>query len=136
MVAFVVLFAVLSVAAVGAAVAPRVTGHALAFGFGAAALVAGSLALGGTLPNVLGVTLLVIGAMLVVLAALSLRRSRAAWSALAAILAVLPLAALFGAPKVAKLLGTSLPIALIAPGLLMIAVMALAFVRDQYREHV
>lgn len=134
MVPYLILLGVLIAAALAGGVAPRTTGHVLAFAFGLAALGTGVVALGSSVPSVLGVTLLVVGVMLVVLAFYSLRRSRAAWSALIATLAVLPLATLFGAPKIATLMDTSLAIALIAPGLKIIAVIALAMTSDQYRE--
>lgn len=125
MVAYIILLSALVVAGLCAAFAPRVTGHVLAFAFGAAALIAGAFALDTRLPSVLGVTLIVVGVMVGMLAYYSLRRSRAAWAALIAILAVMPLATLFGAPKIANLLHTSLAIALIAPGLKIIAAIAL-----------
>lgn len=132
--AFLVLSTVLGAASFGAAVAPRWIGHAIAFVVSIAAFVAGCAALNNNLPTVLGVTLTVVGIVAPALAYYSLRHSRAAWSALIAILAVFGVVTLFGAPKLRGLLHLNLASALIAPGLMTIAVMALAAVRDDYRE--
>lgn len=129
-----VLIGILAPAWLVASVAPRWVGHAIAFGVAVAALVSGVAAFVANLPSVLGVTLLAIGAVTPVLAVQSLRRSRAAWSTLTAILAVLGIVTLFGAPKLRNVVGIQLATALIAPGLLAIAVMALSAVRGDYRE--
>ena len=129
-----VMIGILGPAALVSAVAPRWVGHGIAFGVAASALVAGVAAFMANLPAVLGVTLIIMGAAVPVLAYQSLHRSRAAWSTLTAILAVLGIVTLFGAPKLRKGVGIQLATALIAPGLLAIAVMALSAVRGDYRE--
>jgi len=132
--AFLALTATLGAASFGGVVAPRWIGHAIAFAVAISAGVAGGAAFFGNLPMVLAVTLIVIAAVTPALAFYSLRRSRAAWSALTAILAVLGIVTLFGAPKLRTVMGIQLATALIAPGLLTIAVIALATVRGDYLE--
>jgi len=90
-------------------------GHILSALIGAGALVAGVEAGVHDLPGVMAVTLLVCGALLPVLAWLSLRGSRASWSFTIAIVTVLGLITLFGAPKVRTLLGVPLPVAALLP---------------------
>jgi hypothetical protein len=133
-VAFGALTFVVCAASFGAALAPRAIGHLLGFVTGITAFVAGIAALAQGLPNVMGVTLLVLGVVAPVLAYYSWQRSRAAWSVLISILAVFTLVTFFGAPKVRGVLHIGLWSALIAPGLMLVAVIALSMLRAEYRE--
>jgi hypothetical protein len=133
-VAFLILTALVAGASFGAALAPRAIGHLLSLATGVAALVGGIAALTNGLPGVMGVTLMVLGVMTPVLAFYSFQQSRAAWSVLVAILVVFSAVSFFGAPKVRGVLHIGLWTALIAPGLMIIAVIALAMVRGEYRE--
>jgi len=134
-VAFGLLTLIVAIASFGAALAPRIIGHALAFLLAAASLVAGCAALAKGLPYVMGGTLLIVGVVLPVLAFFSLQHSRASWSVVIAILITFALVCFFGAPKVRGILGIGIWTALILPGLQVIAVIALAMVRGEYRDH-
>lgn len=134
-----VAFAVFTITVAGAAVVaslrPGYVGHAIASVAGALAFNAGIGAFFREMPMVLPVTLLVLGATLVVLVYYSARKHvRAAWSFLIAICGVFAGVLLFGAPKVRGVLGLSLWTALIIPGLLTVATVALARVSHEYRE--
>jgi MFS family permease len=120
--------------AYAAALAPRFIGHALAAAMGLASLVGGIAALVKGLPPVTGMTMLVVGGLIPPLTWKSLARSRAAWSFLIALVAVFGAVCFFGAPKVRTLLGIGLWHAMIIPGLQVVCVMALAMVRDEYRD--
>ncbi len=125
----------ISIAVLGylATLAPRLIGHGLA-GVGAVASIVGGIgALSGTLPTVLGVTLLVLGLLLPLLVWGALRGSRSAWSFLISVLSVLAVVTFFGAPKVRHVLGIGLWYALIIPGLMIVAVLALSALREDYR---
>jgi hypothetical protein len=121
-------------ASFGAALAPRAIGHLIGLITGLTAFVGGIAALAQGMPYVMGVTLLVLGVVAPVLAYYSFQRSRAAWAVLIAILAVFTLVTFFGAPKVRGVLHIGLWSALIAPGLMLVAVIALSMVRAEYRE--
>ena len=112
----------------------RYVGHGLAVLLGLAALIAGVEAFSHDMPNTMGATLLVVGTLMPVLAWYTWRRSRAAWSYLIALLAVLAAVFFFGAPKVRTVLGVSLWVALIVPALQITAVVALAMLRHDYRD--
>jgi hypothetical protein len=133
-----IAFGTLSVVVSGmsfvAALAPRLIGHGLAGITAIAALVGGVSALIGTLPPVLGVTMLVLGLVLPLLVWGSLIESRSAWAFLISILTVLAVVTFFGAPKVRHVLGIGLWHALIIPGLMTVAVIALSMLRDEYRS--
>jgi hypothetical protein len=133
-VAFGALTFLVCAASFGAALAPRLIGHLLGFVTGITAFVAGIAALSQGLPGVMGVTLLILGAIAPVLAFYSLQHSRAAWSMLISILAVFTLVTFFGAPKVRGVLHVGMWTALIAPALMLVAVIALSMLRGEYRE--
>src|SRR4051812_42301342 len=78
--AFLMMSLIVAAMAYGAALAPRLIGHGLAFAMGAASLVGGLAALSKGLPPVMGTTMLVVGGLLPALTVKSLRHSRAAWS--------------------------------------------------------
>ncbi|MBX3159232.1 MAG: hypothetical protein KF773_24905 [Deltaproteobacteria bacterium] len=134
-----IAFAAFTVAVGGASVLAsyraKLVGHGLAAAAGVASLAAAFGALGRDMPLVLPVTLLVLGGTLPALAYYSMqKRARSAWSFLIAICGVFGLVLLFGAPKVRGLLGMSLWTALIIPGLLAVATVALSLVRNDYQE--
>jgi hypothetical protein len=131
--AFATLSIVVSIMGFVASLAPRLIGHALAGIAAIASLVGGISALIGTLPPVLGVTMLVLGLVLPFLVWGSLIESRSAWAFLISILSVLAIVTFFGAPKVRHVLGIGLWHALIIPGLMTVAVIALSMLRDEYR---
>ncbi|HWO22246.1 MAG TPA: hypothetical protein VNO30_25985 [Kofleriaceae bacterium] len=110
---------------------PRAFAHSAAAGAGLLALVAAPFAMRY---GVLGVALLIVAGAFGFLTRLSLRRSRAAWACLAAMCAVSSVVLLFGAPKIRHLVGIGMWIAMIAPGLLAAATVALSQIRDDYRE--
>ncbi|MEO6775223.1 MAG: hypothetical protein ABI467_19820 [Kofleriaceae bacterium] len=109
-------------------------GHGLAVIVGAGSVIAGVLALVNSLPGVLGVTLLVLGVMLPVVAHFSWRMSRAAWSVMISTLCVFAAVTLFGSPKIAAMMHLSLGIALLIPIVQVAAVIVLAQIRTDYRE--
>jgi hypothetical protein len=112
----------------------RLVGHVLPVLFGVAHLVGCVAAFIGNAPAVLGMTLLVSGILLPVLAASSYRGSRPAWAFLVAMCGVFAVVEFFGAPKVRGALGLSLWITMIFPGLNAIAVAALVSLRGEYVE--
>lgn len=109
-------------------------GHGLAVIVGVSALIAGALALAKSLPPVLGITLLVLGGMLPVVAHFSWRMSRAAWSVMVSTLCVFAAVTLFGSPKIAGILHIGLGVALLIPIVQVAAVIVLAQIRSDYRE--
>lgn len=114
---------------------PRLMGHLLAALFGGASLLAGLLSLSGSLPFLLSMVLVGMGALALLLTGQSItRRSRAAWAFLCAVLAVMTVCTLFGAPKIHNLLGVNMWIALMVPGLLAVTTAALGMIADDYRE--
>lgn len=118
-----------------AMIKPREVGHTLALLVGLTSLAAGIMAFAHDLPNVMGATLLVVGVLLWVLAYRSwFRQSRASWAFMVALLATFAAVDFFGAPKVRSLIGIGLWTALLAPGLQVVAVIALARCRDEYRD--
>jgi hypothetical protein len=129
---------VLIVLVVGSLVAatsrPNQVAHALAGLFGVAALLAGFGSFTGSLPITLSLVLVGIGVLTLFLTYHSAHRSRAAWAFLAALLAVMAVCTLFGAPKIRTLLGVNMWIALLAPGLLSVACTAFGMIADEYRE--
>jgi hypothetical protein len=133
-----ITFAVFSgiVAAFGfvAGIRPRVIGHALPVLLAAVDLVACVAAFAHSLPAVLGMTLLVSGVVVPVLAWHSYRGSRAAWAFLVAICGVFAVVLLFGAPKVRGALDIGLWLAMILPGLNAVAAAALVSLRGEYLE--
>jgi hypothetical protein len=111
-----------------------VAGHAMAVVIGAASFVAGITALVKSLPGTMGVTLIIVGLLLPVLAHFSWRFSRAAWSLMISTLCVFAAVTFFGAPKIAAVLGVGMAIALVIPIVQVVAVIALADLRREYRE--
>jgi hypothetical protein len=112
----------------------RLIGHGVAVLIGALALVAGVAAIAKGLPAAMGVTLFVVGGLLVGMTPLSWAGSRAPWSLIVAILAVFTAVTLFGAPTIHKEVGIPLGIALILPLVQIIGVIALATTHERYRE--
>jgi hypothetical protein len=133
--AFGVLSLLVAGMAYGAALAPRLIGHGLAFLMGAASFVGGVGALIKGLPPVMGATMLLVGVLVPVLAYRSLvHRSRGAWSFLIALVITFGTVDFFGAPKIRAILGVGLWNAMIIPALQIVCVMALAMVRGEYRD--
>jgi hypothetical protein len=127
---------IVGAAAIGAAFAARAVGHAIAAVIGVGSFVMAIYALWATqLPKVLGVTLFLIGALMPLLAYLSASlRVRSAWAFLVATTTTYACVLFFGAPKVRGQLGIGLWTALILPGLLVVATVALTLIRGEYRE--
>ncbi|MBK7536434.1 MAG: hypothetical protein IPI49_13905 [Myxococcales bacterium] len=120
-----------------AAARPRLVGHALAGGMGLAALGAGLANLASTLPFLLALVLVVIGLAMLWMAYRSLTtNSRLSWAFLAALLGVLAVCTLFGAPKIRNLLHVSMWTALLLPGLSTVATIALSMISEDYRVRV
>jgi hypothetical protein len=111
-----------------------VAGHAMAVVIGAASFVAGITALVKSLPGTMGITLIIVGILLPVLAHFSWRFSRAAWSLMISTLCVFAAVTFFGAPKIAAVLGIGLTLATLIPIVQVVAVIALAELRREYRE--
>lgn len=133
-----VMFAVLS-GVLGAAwffawLRPRVVGHLIPALLGAGHLVAAASAFQHGTPFVLGMTLLVSGFLMPLLAWHSYHRSRPAWAFLIAICGVFAVIEFFGAPKVRGALEIGLWTAMILPGLNAVAVAALVSLRGEYVE--
>jgi hypothetical protein len=132
--AFLILTLLVGGASYGAALAPRLVGHVLAIVVGVAAFCGGIGAITAGMHPTMSVTLLIVGGLAPVLAYLSLHHSRPAWSMLVSLLSVLALVTFFGAPKVRGLLHIGIWSALIAPGLMVVTVIALAMVRGEYHQ--
>lgn len=132
--AFAVMTLAIGTASLVAALSPRKIGHALAALLGGVELVFGVVALVEHKPPVLGVTLLVAGALTLELTRNSWRGSRAAWAFLVAMIAVVGTCLLFGAPKVRSQLGIGLWTALILPGLQYVTCISLALLRRDYQH--
>ena len=134
--AFALVSFLIALASYAASMAPRLIGHGLAVGIGVASLVGGVAGLTSHLPVVMATTLVVAGVLLHVLAVSSLKHSRSAWAFLISMLAVLATVTFFGAPKIRHVLHIGLWHALVIPGLMAVAVIALAMVRDEYKDRV
>jgi hypothetical protein len=115
---------------------PREVGHLLAALFGAVYILAVIRGLvTASIPGVLAATWLVAGVVLIVLTRQSyFQRSRAAWSVIVAICGVFAVCELFGAPKIAGALNISLWLAMISPGLKVVATVALVALRNDYED--
>jgi hypothetical protein len=134
-ISFAVFTAIIGGSSVLASFKPRYVGHAIAMVMGVAALNAGVLAFGRDLPTVLPVTLIILAGTIFLLGRYSFfHKTRAAWAFLIAICGVFGGVMLFGAPKVRGILGINLWMALIIPGLLAVATIALSMARDDYAE--
>jgi hypothetical protein len=132
---FAVFSAIVGVFAFAAALKPRVVGHLIAVLLAAGYLVGAITGFTHNAPGVVGLTLLVAGTLMPVLAwHSSYRRSRPAWAFLVAICAVFAVVGLFGAPKVRGALDISLWLTMILPGLNVVAVAALVSLRADYLE--
>lgn len=126
---------IVGAAAIAAGFAARAVGHAIATVVGLGSFVAAIYAFQSSLPKVLPVTLFLLGGLMPVLAYLSLyRHVRAAWAFLLATTTTYATVLFFGAPKVRAQLDIGLWSALILPGLLVVATVALTLIRHDYRE--
>lgn len=135
-VAFAITSIVIGALSFAAAQQPKLVGHILGFVLAAAAVVGGIAAFIAKLPGTLGATLVIIGPLTVLLAFHSMRGSRVAWSFLVAMLTVMAIVTLFGAPKIGNTLHIGLWYAIIMPGVMIVGVVALALVRREYRDSV
>jgi len=137
-----------------AGIRPREVGHLIPVLLGVFHLVAGGTAFAHhDVPSVVGVTLLVSGVLMPVLAFHSYRRSRPAWAFLTAMCGVFAVVEFFGAPKIRDAMGSDvwtwvirlgasnvdearggLWIAMILPGLSAVAAAALSSLRGTYVE--
>jgi hypothetical protein len=117
-----------------AAVWPRVVGHLIPTLLGVGHLAGAVAAFTHGAPSVVGMTLLVSGALMPVLAWHSYRGSRPAWAFLVAICGVFAVVELFGAPKVRGALDIGLWVTMILPGLNAVATAALVSLRGHYIE--
>jgi hypothetical protein len=135
-VSFAVCSIIVTAAGAFASLRPRQVGHLLAGLFGAVyviAVIRGLVA--GGMPGVLAATWLVAGSLLIALTWQSyFHRSRASWSVIVAICGVFAVCELFGAPKIAAALDISLWLAMILPGLKVVATVALVALRDDYAD--
>jgi hypothetical protein len=133
-VTFAVFSGVVAVLGFLAGLRPRVVGHLIPLLIGAVDLVASIFAFAREAPGVVGMTLLVCGLVMPVLAWRSYRGSRAAWAFLVAICGVFAVVELFGAPKVRGALDIGLWTTMILPGVNAVAVAALVALRGEYVE--
>ena len=134
-VSFTIFMLSLGATASCAILAPRIIGHSLAAGAGLLAIIGGIAALDRPEVHiVLPVALLVVGTVFALLTWKSLERSRAGWAFLTAMCAVFSVVMLFGATKIRNHLHVGIYYALIVPGLLCVASIALGLVRREYRE--
>lgn len=129
---FAVFSGIVAVFGFAAAVRPRTLGHLIPVLLGAGHLVGAVAAFTHSAPAVVGMTLLVSGILMPVLAWHSYRQSRAAWAFLTAMCAVFAVIEVFGAPKVRGALDLSLWLTMILPGLNAVAVAALVSMRADY----
>lgn len=131
--AFAIMTFLIAVLSYAAAIAPRAVGHGLSIVIGVASIAGGIAGLVSTLPGVMGVTLLICGLIIPVLVIYSLKHSRSAWAFLIAMLSVLATVTFFGAPKIRHVIDISLWHALLIPGLMIVATIALGMLRDEYK---
>jgi len=130
---FAVFSGIVALFGLAAAVRPRTLGHLIPVLLGAGHLVGAFAAFTHSAPAVVGLTLLVSGILMPVLAWHSYHhRSRAAWAFLTAMCAVFAVVEIFGAPKVRGALDLSLWLTMILPGLNAVAVAALVSLRADY----
>jgi len=111
----------------------RIAGHVVGGVAGVASFVGGISALMHGMTPVLGATMLIIGVLLPVLALFSFNYSRVAWSFLNSIMIVMALVTLFGSPKVRNMLHIPLGAAMAIPFVLLVGVVALMVVANDYR---
>ena len=112
----------------------RIGAHALAIVLGASNLVGGVASLVTGLPMVLGITQLIAGALMPVLAWFSYRQRRAPWAFLVGMCGVFAVVDMFGAPKIGTVLAINLWTTMIIPGLYAVACVALIQLRGGYAE--
>jgi hypothetical protein len=133
-IAFGVMLACITAGGMLAAYAPRAVGHGLAAAAGVLAFVGGVSTMVADINFVLPVALFLTGSLFLILTWKSLEGSRAAWAFLVAMCAVFAVVMLFGSTKVRSHTGVGLYYAMIIPGLLAVATLALALVRGDYRD--
>ncbi len=132
---FFIFSALTTATLIGAMFSPKIVGHGVATLFGVLAFVAAVFAGRDGMPAALTVSLVILGLLYPTLAVLSIfRRSRGAWAFLSALCWVLGVIMLFGAPKIRSQIGIGLWTAMIIPGMLVVAGIALRMVRDEYRD--
>jgi hypothetical protein len=133
-ISFTVFVGCLAAGSILASLAPRTVGHALSAIAGIGAI-AGGIATGRADINlVLPIALFITGGLFLLLTWQSLERSRPAWAFLIALCSVFGVIMLFGSTKVRNHTGFGLYYALIIPGMLEVATVALALLRREYRE--
>ena len=112
----------------------RIAGHVIGGAAAIASIVGGVEALVHAMAPTLGVTMLLIGGTLAALTLLSFQSySRIAWSFLNSIMVVMALVTLFGSPKVRNILHIPLGAAMGIPIVLVLGVIALSMVAQDYR---
>jgi hypothetical protein len=121
-------------AAIFAAWQPMFVGHVIAAFTSVAALIGGVAAIRPNITPVLPAALIVASIILGLLIWKSLDRSRSAWSFLVGMTSILAAVLLFGSTKVRGVLDIGLWTALIIPGMLAVATVALTLVRSEYRD--
>lgn len=131
---FAVFTGVVGAASVVAALQPLWVGLGIAGLASIAALVGGVAAATHKMTPVLPAALIVSGVVIAVLVWKTVERVRSAWAFLIGMTSVLAAVLLFGATKVRSVLDVGLYTALIIPGLLAVATVALTMIRDDYRE--
>jgi len=131
-VTFAVFSGIVAVFAFLAGLWPRAVGHLIPALLSAVDLIAGVAAFAYGSPGVVGVTLVVCGLVMPVLAWQSYRGSRAAWAFLVAICGVFAVVELFGASKVRGALDIGLWTTMILPGVNAVAAGALVSLRGEY----
>jgi hypothetical protein len=132
--AFGVFTGSVAIASIVAAAQPRVVGHGIAALAGLMSLVAGVAAFSKGMTPVLPAALIVSGLIMFLLVWKSLEGARGAWAFLIGMTAVFSAVLLFGSTKVRGALDIGLWTALIIPGFLAVATVALAMTRDDYRD--
>jgi hypothetical protein len=131
--AFGVFTGSVAVASIGTMFIPKWIGHGIAGIAALCAIVASYFAFMKNMPLALPVALLVLGIVIPLLIWRSLALSRAAWSFLVGICFVLALVFVFGAPKIRAQLHVGLWLAMVIPGLLAVAGVALSRLGRDYR---
>ena len=134
-IAFAIFSAIVGVMSILVSISPRWIAHGIAALAGLAALIASVAAFNKGITVVFPTTLAVLGVLFPVLVWKSVHeRSRAAWSFLLALCAVLGLVLVLGSTKIRGALDIGLWTALIIPGLLTVATFGLAMLRADYRD--
>lgn len=132
---FLVFSLVVGAAATAGTTMPRAVGHALGAAAGLACVAAAFAVFSSDLSVVLGATLLALGVIFPIAAHRSWHGSRAAWAMIVSLAGTLGLITMFAAPTLGRMFGISMWQAMILPGLLAVAAMALFLIQDRYREH-